>query len=124
LEILLDVYSKAPRFSILVMKNNERRNYIQAETIFQRSVCPSTVHAQANKGGEVTHFVIQIRYTASIVRKGCFQLRDFTRATGKFKSFKHSTTFTHNGVVCVEIHEICLYLSPSVSTPGMLKCLL
>jgi hypothetical protein len=33
--------------------------------IFQRSVCPSMV--QANKGGEVTHFLIQIRYTASIV---------------------------------------------------------
>jgi hypothetical protein len=33
-------------------------------------VRPSTV--QANKGGEVTHFVIQIWYTASIVPKGCF----------------------------------------------------
>ena len=83
MEILLDVYSKAPRFSILVMKNNERRNYIQAETIFQRSVCPSTVHAQANKGGEVTHFVIQIRYTASIVRKGCFQVTRFHTCDGE-----------------------------------------
>jgi hypothetical protein len=34
-------------------------------------VRPSTV--QANKGGEVTHFAIQIRYTSSIVPiKGCF----------------------------------------------------
>ena len=36
-------------------------------------VCPSKV--QANKGGEVTHFVIQIRYTASIVPNGCFPVK-------------------------------------------------
>ena len=36
LEILLDVYSKAPSFSILVIKDYERRNYIQAETIYNK----------------------------------------------------------------------------------------
>jgi hypothetical protein len=46
---------------------------------FQRSVCPST--AQANKGGEVTHFVVRIRY-------GLFSIYAFfTRATEKLKSF-------------------------------------
>jgi hypothetical protein len=50
-------------------------------------VCLS--RAQANKGGEVTHFVIQIRYTASIVPAwGLFS--SYTRATKKFKSFKIS----------------------------------
>ena len=34
MEILLDFYSKAPSFSILVIKDYERRNYIQAETIY------------------------------------------------------------------------------------------
>jgi hypothetical protein len=36
LEILLDFYSKAPSLSILVIKDYERRNYIQAETIYNK----------------------------------------------------------------------------------------
>jgi hypothetical protein len=42
---------------------------------------PSTV--LANKGGVVTHFVIQIRYTASIVPKGCFPVTRFSHVRRK-----------------------------------------
>jgi hypothetical protein len=38
---------------------------------------------QANKGGEVTHFVIQIRYTASIVPNGCFPVTHFSHVRRK-----------------------------------------
>jgi hypothetical protein len=36
LEILLDFYSKVPSFSIQMIKDYERRNYIQAETIYNK----------------------------------------------------------------------------------------
>jgi hypothetical protein len=36
LEILLDYYCKAPSFNIQVIKDYERRNYIQAETIYNK----------------------------------------------------------------------------------------
>jgi hypothetical protein len=44
-------------------------------------VCLS--RAQANKGGEVTHFVARIRYTASIVPKGCFHVTRFSHVRQK-----------------------------------------
>jgi hypothetical protein len=43
----------------------------------------SVYAVQANKGGEVTHFVIQIRYTASNVRKGCFPVTRFSHMRQK-----------------------------------------
>jgi hypothetical protein len=42
---------------------------------------PSTV--QANKGGEVTDFVIQVRYTTCIVPKGCFAVTRFSHVRRK-----------------------------------------
>jgi hypothetical protein len=42
---------------------------------------PSTV--QANKGGEVTDFVIQVRYTTCIVPKGCFPVTLFFQFSSK-----------------------------------------
>jgi hypothetical protein len=43
----------------------------------------SVYTVQANNGGEVTHFVIQIRYTASNVRKGCFPVMRFSHVRQK-----------------------------------------
>ena len=36
LEILLDFYSKVPSFSIQMIKDYESRNYIQADTIYNK----------------------------------------------------------------------------------------
>jgi hypothetical protein len=67
--------------------NKKLRSKMEQIFYFKFSnVRPSTL--QANKGGEVTHFVVQIRYTASIVPKGrlkgCFPVTgDFHTCDGK-----------------------------------------
>jgi hypothetical protein len=45
--------------------------------------CMSVYTVQANKGDEVTHFIIQIRYTANIVPMGCFPVTHFSHVRRK-----------------------------------------
>ena len=62
--------------------NKKLRSKMEQIFYFQFSnVRPSTV--EANKGGEVTHFVRQIRYTASIVPNGCFPVTRFSHVRRK-----------------------------------------
>ena len=63
-------------------------------------VRPSKV--QANKGGEVTHFVIQIRYTASIDPNGNLIPRAFPfLSSGKGPGTGRSHDFQHPDIVGV-----------------------
>jgi hypothetical protein len=56
---------------------------------FSKEVYVRPCKVQANKDGEVTHFVIQIRHTASIVPNGCFQLRLISTVAFFVRTYTH-----------------------------------